>query len=233
MNTKEHSSRRAFLGKMIGAATAASLPVAGMSSASAVPVEMDLQDRWMGDVTGKHKCLFDFPAHKKGAGLIHIYNYIATYQAAYGADVSDVGTVGTFYAIGSNASTPMAFKDAMWEKYKLGEYLMLNDPQTGKPALRNLFYETQDGDELPRVGPIGPFSAASVSALQRDMGTVFLLCNNAVNAFSMDLSMKGLGETGAIVADLKNHMHDGVHLVPAMVIAIEKAQAAGIAYNKQ
>ena len=104
MNTKEHSSRRAFLGKMIGAATAASLPVAGMSSASAVPAEMDLQDRWMGDVMGKHKCLFDFPAHKKGAGLIHIYNYIATYQAAYGADVSDVGTVGTFYAIGPNAS---------------------------------------------------------------------------------------------------------------------------------
>lgn len=187
----------------------------------------------MGDVTGKHKCLFDFPAHKKGAGLIHIYNYIATYQAAYGADVSDVGTVGTFYAIGPNASTPMAFKDAMWEKYKLGEYLMLNDPQTGKPALRNLFYETQDGDELPRVGPIGPFPTASILALQRDMGTVFLLCNNAVNAFSMDLSMRGLGETEAIVADLKNHIHDGVHLVPAMVIAIEKAQAAGIAYNKQ
>ena len=65
------------------------------------------------------------------------------------------------------------------------------------------------------------------------MGTTFLLCNNAVTALSMDLSMQGHGEVDAIVADLKNHVHDGIHLVPAMVIAIEKAQAAGISYNKQ
>ena len=90
-----------------------------------------------------------------------------------------------------------------------------------------------DGDSLPRVGNIGPFPDASVSALQANMGTQFLLCNNAVTAFSMDLSMKGHGETEAIIADLKNNVHAGIHLVPAMVIAIEKAQSAGISYNKQ
>lgn len=233
MNSNKNRSRRAFLGKMVGVATAASLPVAKMSSASAAPVEMDMQDSWIGEVTGDHKCLFDFPAHKNGAGLVHIYNYIATYQAAYGAEIGDIGTVGTFYSMGPNSSIPMAFKDEMWAKYKLGEYLSLDDPQTGKPAVRNVFYETRDGDELPRVGPIGPFPQASVSELQKTLGTVFLLCNNAVTAFSMHLNMLGFGETEAIVEDLKNHVHDGVHLVPAMVIAIEKAQAAGIAYNKQ
>ena len=233
MSSKKNKSRRAFLGKMVGMATAASLPVAKMSSASAAAGEMDTQDGWIGEVTGDHKCLFDFPAHKNGAGLVHIYNYIATYQGAYGADVGDIGTVGTFYSVGPNSSISMAFTDDMWARYKLGEYLGLNDPQTGEPAVRNLFYETKDGDELPRVGPIGPFPVASVSALQRDFGTVFLLCNNAVTAFSMHLNMLGHGETETIIEDLKNHIHDGVHLVPAMVIAIEKAQAAGITYNKQ
>lgn len=233
MSAKKNKSRRAFLGKMAGVATAASLPVTSMSSASAAAAEMDVRDSWIAEVNGNHKCLFDFPAHKNGAGLVHIYNYISTYQAAYGAETGDIGTVGTFYSVGPNSSISMAFTDAMWAKYRLGEYLGLNDPQTGEPAVRNLFYETKEGDELPRVGPIGPFPVASVSALQRDYGTVFLLCNNAVTAFSMHLNMLGRGETDAIIEDLKNHIHDGVHLVPAMVIAIEKAQAAGITYNKQ
>lgn len=233
MNSKKNKSRRVFLGKMIGVATAATLPVAKMSTASAVPVEMDAQDAWLEGITGTHKCLFDFPAHKNGAGLVHIFNYVTTYQAAYGADVEDVSTIGTLYSVGGGSSIAMAFTDEMWTKYKFGEYLSLDDPQTGKPAVRNLFYKTMDGDALPRVGNIGPFPDASVSALQANMGTTFLLCNNAVTALSMDLSMQGHGETEAIIADLKNHVHAGIHLVPAMVIAIEKAQAAGISYNKQ
>jgi len=233
VSSKKNKSRRAFLGKVIGMATAASLPVAKMSSASAAAVEMDTQDSWINEVKGDHKCLFDFPAHKNGAGLVHIYNYAATYQAAYGTKPGDVGTVGTLYSVGPGSSIPMAFTDDMWAKYKFGEYLSLTDPLTGKPAVRNPFHTPKDGDEVPRVGPIGPFPQASISALQRDMGTVFLLCNNAVTALGMHLSMMGFGEAEAIMADLKNHVHDGIHLVPAMVIAIEKAQAAGISYNKQ
>jgi intracellular sulfur oxidation DsrE/DsrF family protein len=233
VSSKKNKSRRVFLGKMIGAATAAALPVAKMSAASAASAEMDSQDSWLKGINGEHKCMFDFPAHKNGAGLVHIFNYITTYQAAYGADVSDVSTIGTLYSVGANSSITMAFTDEMWAKYKFGEYHSLDDPQTGKPAVRNLFYKTMDGDALPRVGNIGPFPDASVSALQEKMGTTFLLCNNAVTALSMDLSMQGHGETEAIIADLKNHVQPGVHLVPAMVIAIEKAQAAGISYNKQ
>jgi intracellular sulfur oxidation DsrE/DsrF family protein len=231
MSSTDKKSRRKFLGTMVGAATAASLPIAKMSSAGAV--EMDSQDSWLKEVTGDHKCLFDFPQHKRGAGLVHIYNYITTYQAAYGADIADVSTIGTLYSIGPNSSIAMAFNDATWAKYKFGEYLNLDDPQTGKPAVRNLFYKTMDGDELPRVGPIGPFPDASVSALQEKFGTTILLCNNAVTAAGMDLARLGFGDAAEISADLKDNVMPGIHLVPAMVIAIEKAQAAGITYNKQ
>lgn len=231
MSSTDKKSRRKFLGTMVGAATAASLPLTKMSSAGAV--EMDVQDKWLGEITGSHKCLFDFPQHKKGAGLVHIYNYIATYKAAYGVEPSDVSTVGTLYAVGPASSIPMAFNDDMWGKYKFGAYLELNDPQTGKAAVRNLFYETLEGDELPRAGTIGPFPDASISALQANMGTIFLLCNNAVTALGMDLARLGFGDMNEISAELRENLQPGIHLVPAMVIAIEKAQAAGMSYNKQ
>jgi intracellular sulfur oxidation DsrE/DsrF family protein len=230
MNSTDTKSRRKFLGKMLGAATAASLPLAKMSTAAA---QEGGPDAWLNGVTGNHKCLFDFPQHKGGAGLVHILNYIATYQAAYGADVSDVGAVGTLYSVGGQSSIPMAFNDDMWAKYKFGEYLSLDDPKTGEPAVRNLFYKHMEGDHLPRIGTIGPFPDASISALQDNMGVTFLVCNNAAIAAGMDLALLGLGDAAEITADLKNNIEDGVILVPAMVIAIEKAQAAGISYNKQ
>lgn len=230
MSSTDTRSRRTFLGTMLGATTAAALP---MSASNAVAAEIDQNDSWLADIDGKHKCLFDFPAHKNGAGLVHIFNYITTYQAAYGIGSDDVATIGTLYSAGPNSSVTMAFNDAMWEKYRFGEYHSLNDPATGKPATRNLFYKHMEGDELPRVGAIGPFPDASISALQQNAGTVFLLCNNAMMAAAMDLSRLGRGETEAIYADLKDNIQPGVHLVPAMVIAIERAQAAGISYNKQ
>jgi len=231
MTTIDTKNRRIFLGKVLGAATVASLPLAKLSTAAAA-VQND-HDKWLDGITGTHKCMFDFPQHKRGAGLVHIYNYITTYVAAYGADVSDISTIGTLYSVGGNSSIPMAFNDDMWGKYKFGEYMSLDDPQTGKPAVRNLFYKTMDGDEIPRVGTIGPFPDASISALQANMGTTFLLCNNAMMAQSMDLSRLGYGEVDDILADLKGNIMPGIQVVPAMVIAIEKAQAAGIAYNKQ
>ena len=231
MNDSNSKSRRRFLGKMIGAAAAASLPAAKMSAAGAA--EMDSKDAWLAGVTGKHRCFFDFPQHKRGAGLVHIVNYVATYQSAYGADVADIGTVGTLYSIGPNSSISMGFSDAMWAKYKLGEYMDLIDPVTGEPAVKNPYYSAVEGAEVPRVGPLGPFPNATISALQDNFGTVFLMCNNALMAFSMDLSAKGFGETDAIYADLKGNILPGIQLIPAMVIAIEKAQGAGIAYNKQ
>lgn len=227
MSSIELKARRRFLGTMIGAAAAVPMVKMGVAAAATGP------DAWLAGINGKHKCFFDFPQHKKGAGLVHMLNYTATYQAAYGAAASDVSMIGTFYSIGPDSSIAMGFNDAMWTKYRFGEYLNLNDPKTGKPATRNLFYKTMDGDEVPRVGPLGPFPDASVSALQEKSGATFLMCNNAAIALGMDLARLGHGVAEDITAELVANVLPGVFVTPAMVIAIEKAQAAGISYNKQ
>ena len=72
----------------------------------------------------------------------------------------------------------------------------------------------------------------SIESLQK-MGTKFILCNNALEAWCLELEARGKGKMAGILADLKANTLPGVTIVPAMVIAIEKAQVAGIKYNRQ
>ena len=67
----------------------------------------------------------------------------------------------------------------------------------------------------------------------QNLGTKFIMCNNALNSWVVELEARGKGTAADIDAALRANLLPGVTLVPAMVIAIEQAQQAGIAYNKQ
>src|SRR3954447_13589110 len=118
---------------MFGVAAAAGLSLADVRAAAGGE---SAQDEWIKEVTGTHRCLFDFPQHKNAMPLLHILNYLNTYSAAYKTTPGQVGAVGTFYGIGGQSSIPLAFNDAMWAKYGLGEYLSLKDA-SGKAYVRN------------------------------------------------------------------------------------------------
>src|SRR6476660_1453174 len=133
LDTKTH--RRGFLGRILG--TAAALTAAsGEQRAEAQPGG---PDDWIKNAKGTHRCLFDFPQHKNGLPLLHVLNYLNTYKEAYKAQAGQVSAVGTFYGIGNQASLSMGFNDAIWAKYKLGEYTGLKDA-AGKPYTRNVFH---------------------------------------------------------------------------------------------
>ena len=237
--TFEQTDRRRFLG-ILGAAAAVGLPLSARAAAQTTASHEAGADAWIGEVKGTHRTLFDFPQHKHFFPLLHILNYINTYAQAYKAEAGTVGTVGTFYGIGNQASTPLAFNDATWAKYGLGEYLGLKDA-SGKFYTRNVFNNATKHDahlmfhalQVPTIPAFGDFMAPmSIQSLQK-MGTKFILCNNALEAWCLELEARGKGKTSDILADLKANTLPGVTLVPAMVIAIEKAQGAGIKYNRQ
>ena len=71
-----------------------------------------------------------------------------------------------------------------------------------------------------------------IQSLQKT-GTKFIMCNNALALWVLELEARGKGTAADIDADLRGNLLPGVTIVPAMVIAIEKAQEAGMAYNKQ
>jgi intracellular sulfur oxidation DsrE/DsrF family protein len=237
MNAAKQTPRRGFLGRVFGAAAAAvSLPLAGTRSASA----QESSEDWLKDVKGAHRCLFDFPQMNNGMPLLHILNYLNTYREAYKAAPGTVGAVGTFYSIGPRASIPFAFNDAMWKKYELGAYTGLKDA-AGTPYTRNPFWTPTKNElhlmmavvnspTIPAFGEMLP--ALGIQSLQQ-MGTKFLLCNNAFGGWCLELEARGKGKMADLQKDLSANLLPGVTAIPAMVIAIEQAQAAGIRYNRQ
>jgi intracellular sulfur oxidation DsrE/DsrF family protein len=236
MHRQPTTHRRHFLGQMFGAAAAASVSVAGPHAAAAA----SNPDEWMTEVKGTHRCLFDFPQHKNGMPLLHILNYLNTYTAAYNTGAGEVGAIGTFYSAGSQASIPLAFNDATWAKYELGAYTGLKDAD-GKPYTRNVFNRPTPADlhllmraiDAPLIPALaGAMPALGIESLQK-MGTKFVLCANALGIWCLELEARGKGKAQEIDKDLRANLLPGVAIVPAMVIAIEKAQEAGIKYNRQ
>ncbi len=215
------SSKMARLGlsaaalALIASAAAMYARPSQLEAGSAAPA-----DAWLKKVTAKHRQLFDFPTSGGGIPLVHIMNYYDTWNKAYGVADKDIDAVGTFYG----ATTFFGVSDAMWAKYRIGEFLKENDG-TGAPATKNPWREVPFvlGMEL---------RPASIESLQR-RGATFILCNNALGIFSgMLAKARGL-ETDAVYADLKANILPGVELIPGMVVAIEQANTAGLSYHRQ
>ena len=236
MSAESTIQRRRFLGRVFGAAAAAGLSMSGTRAAA----WESGSDDWIKEVKGSHRCLFDFPQHKNGYGLLHILNYLNTYSAVYKTGPGQVGAVGTFYSAGNQASIPLAFNDAIWAKYDLGVYTGLKDAE-GKAYTRNVFNRptTKDLHLLMQAidSPMIPALADAIPALGienlQKMGTKFILCANALGIWCLELEARGKGKAQDIEKELRANLLPGVTIVPAMVIAIEKAQEAGIRYNRQ
>jgi intracellular sulfur oxidation DsrE/DsrF family protein len=211
-----------------------------MSGTLAAGVQESGPDDWIGEVKGTHRCLFDFPQHKNGYPLLHILNYLNTYATAYKTGAGQVGAVGTFYSVGSQASIALAFNDSVWAKYELGAYTGLKDA-AGRVYTRNVFNRPTANDlhllmravDLPMIPALADaMPALGIESLQK-MGTKFVLCANALGIWCLELEARGKGKAQDIEKDLRANVLPGVTIVPAMVIAIEKAQEAGIRYNRQ
>lgn len=203
------------------AATPAHWSSNSSSVASADATSPEFADKWLKGLTGKHRQLFDSPAPGGGILLIHMLNYYDTLVRDYHLKDADVDAVGTFYG----TTTFYGVNDAMWAKYKIGEFLETNDPATGKPATINPWKSTPNilGMSLPQ---------ASIESLQK-RGATFIICNNALGIFAgMLAKARGL-ETDVVYADLKANILPNVELVPGMVVAIDQAHQAGLSYQRQ
>lgn len=224
------TDRRGFVGRVTAAVAlgAAGLTRTLEASAPMAPPAPTMQgqvsasDAWVENLKGKHRQLFDMADPEDGVGLLHVRNYLLTYRDAYRAAPGEVNALVTLYG----KTTPLAFNDPMWAKYKFGAAVGVKDPKTSQPAERNLFYHAQQGDTMA----FG-FLDSAMDNLQK-IGASFIVCNNALNLFSGRLAAGGMGTAEAIRADLLANMLPGVTLVPAMVVAINRAQEHGLSYMK-
>jgi len=204
--------RRRFIGRAAAALAAfgVGLPSVALAEDVLTAGAADSEhDAWMKPLKGKHRQFFhDLTAHDRS--MLMANNYLDAYAEAFGAKPGEANAV---IGVHGNALA-LGFNDAAWAKYAMGKSVSVIDPATKEPAVRNIF---ATGGRL------------TVDASQK-RGIVFLMCNTALRLRAQALVAER-GETfEAIYEDLKASRIPGVLLVPAMVVAINRAQEAGFTY---
>jgi hypothetical protein len=122
----------------------------------------------------------------------------------------------------------MNYDDYAWQKYRLGEWTKVEDPKTGKPATRNIFFPSRAGAP-GRYASDDPSSEdsvyqdASMQALQ-GRGVRFLSCHS-----STEEQVRGFAKEFALTQDREEIVKDMLaHTVPGVLVVASAAAALAI-----
>ena len=114
---------------------------------------------------------------------------------------------------------PVNASDALWEKFKLGEVWKINDPETGKPAVRNIYQ-----DPKKQSGADSAFAGRA----RRGVLAVQHRARRHRESISKEERCAAREDRAELVAGL----NPGVHVVPAHSMATGLAQERGFTYMK-
>ena len=221
--------RREFLAGLAAAGAGILAPAAAMASTiddRRFRVKPD--EKWLESLTGKHKQVFDMPNPSAGLGLIHVRNYLKAWKDNYNLEHPQVNAVATLYFM----TIPLGLTDPMWDKYKLGEAIKETDEKTNAFAVRNIYQKADPGEATMSIKGIADWPAdTSIEELQKK-GTIFIMCNNALNFWAMNVARATNQTMEAVRAEFLAHLVPGVIVVPAMVMAVDQAQARGCSYMR-
>lgn len=223
-------TRRSFLGTAATSVAAVTTLGGSHASASAELVYRHADWKFAGfdallKFKGRGRQVYDCHPLGDGSFFSAIKNSFNGLQFGFEIPADQIKVVAAMHG----PSNLLNFDDSMWAKYKIGELLKLDDPATGKPATRNIFY--------PKKNPNGStnpsdhasiYQDSSIEALQ-GRGLQLLSCHNSTEGQAMSLiKQNGLkAPVEDIVADLQSHTVPGVIAVPAMVAAIAILQTEG------
>lgn len=227
MGKHEGTSRREFIERFTAGALAigagsASLPLEASASESLSSPD----ESWLQGVAGNHSQIFDMSTPQGGFALVKVANYLDTYKSAYNLAPPKVVAIVSLWG----GTTPVAFNDAMWAKHNFSAMTNTVARGTKERVTRNAIAAVAPGAATMGLeATIDVPASATIAELQK-RGARFILCNNAFNFWVRRLSEGGAGETAAVRAELEKNMIPGVIIVPAMVVAFNRAQQAGASY---
>jgi hypothetical protein len=181
------------------------------------------------DQPAQAKQLFDMPSIEEGSGFDHMVNSLEGLQFGFGIPVDQIKIVAAIRA----KATVLNFNDFLWEKYKIGETAKVDDPKTGKPAIRNIFYPSEAGNPPHYTSQDpndegSPFRDSSIQGLQAH-GVQLLACHMAINSLAGGMMKKSKSDQSReeTVKEIQEHLLPGVIVVPSMVSAIAMLQTRG------
>jgi hypothetical protein len=227
--------RREFLGQIAASAivlagAACATPGAGQTTApspnGAGAQTTQWDDSWFGRLTAKHKAVFDSPQIEDGLVLANASGYIRGMRDAIGAGDHDVQTV----IVVRHAAIPMAFNDAMWQKYEIGKDKKIKAPRSEDWATRNPYVTGGGGGRGGAAGADSADRPQGNFAWLASHGHILLACDLATRNYSNVIARNFKLEQRAVYDDLKANLVSGFILQPTGVYAALRAQEAGCAY---
>jgi intracellular sulfur oxidation DsrE/DsrF family protein len=200
------SARRSFLSHLgtTVAATGAALSVAatGLRAQSGgsklwAPARHH-QDDWLSELRGSHRFVFDTTSPPGfSSALLYANNYFVGNQSGYGLKDSDLAVV----IVARHHSTQFAYNDTIWTKYR-AELLKAAEAET-----------------LPDV-------ADRLKALL-DRGVHLAVCQMATRRIAGSIATSTGGTADRIYDELAANLVRHGHLVPAGIVAVNRAQERG------
>ena len=215
-----NNSRRQFLGALALGATASTISLLTNPMYANTNVfddsKMKDTDDWFDQIKGTHRAVFDGSAPHMGLPIIWNWAFYLSHNSTGVAD-DDI----TAMTVLRHNGLGIAFKDEIWEKYKLGEVFNVKD-YTGDFAIRNPYYEPKSGD-YPIDGPDGLKKLS-------ERGAMFCACDLATKVYSKMTAEKMGLDPEAVYQDWVAGVLPEVKLVPSGVWALAKAQTHGCGY---
>lgn len=212
-------TRRAILtgaGTVVTAAAASAVPGAQAPAARFSPAR-HTQDAWFDTVQGRHRNFIDASTARGAAeAMLYANNLFDANKSGYGLTDADVAIVICL----RHFATAFAFTDAVWAKYgkAMSAMLEFTDPKSKQAPTTNLLNSTEYGLMLPNLGN-------TIAAVTK-RGVQFAVCDAAMHFVSGQLAGTG-GSADAIYKDLSTNLIPGSHIVPAGVVAVNRAQEHG------
>ena len=213
MSKPLEAPRRSFLTRFnAGAASIAVLAlgrsaVAQVKSASGGRFEPTRHDKddWMDQIPGKHRLVIDTTSENGFRdGLLFASNFMLANRNDYGLESKDLAII----VVARHLSTGYAYNNDMWAKY--GGSLAA-PAAAGSPA-----------KEPPKTNP-NDTSLASLST----QGVQFAVCSMATQRLAGQIARVVSGKADAIFAELTANLVSNGRMVPAGIVAVNRAQERG------
>jgi intracellular sulfur oxidation DsrE/DsrF family protein len=166
-----------------------------------------------------YKGVFDSTALADGAALDLAAGIWDNFKEVYGTDETTRMVI-----IMRQLGQVMAFNDAMWDKYAIGEERKVNDPVTQQPARRNPWLKPTPGEPA--------WAVASKLETLRARGAIFLVCNRASMNWANSAAERMKRDVEEVKSDVRKNLVPGAVLMPTGVFALVRAQNAGCAYMR-
>lgn len=214
------TARRSFLSRLgLGAAGLAALPAAPAGAAppgTAFTPRRHPEDGWMDKPGAVHRIVIDSASPAAGGtALLYANNNLMANKSGYGLDASDIAVI----VVLRHLSTPFGFTDEVWAKYgaALSDIVSFTDPKTGAAPASNPYTAPAPG--LSNMGVTLPGLASK--------GVQFAVCNSATHFMANGIAQRTKGDPVAIYSEIAGSLVANGRLVPAGVVAVNRAQEYG------